>query len=394
MQTIIEATVEAFKEMLKKQLKGIFLFGSVPQGLNQARQSDVNLFVVVADNTNPHLVREAFQTVWQRDKDTLKCAPFLATETAFARHMQLNPALARHIVRSNKQLFGSADLLTFHPKQADPHELIGYIVAEALQVSMALTPHLLDEETAVAKNRQLRTLYRHVFHSNPPEEDTAVQIYAQIQQFLNNIVPKLPAAQKWTAAKGKGTSSLLLPGLQSIYQEMGTTILVSNFLDPMQITRIEWDTLSKHLPKQTTGLQMTTVEQFCLLCVYERPADVLLRKFEHSWGTDFLPTLTPNKRQYMRQSARRPSDILIQALPNTYLCKENDDDETLHKIIHDYQNKMLNIRLENELLSRFGQSEKFTPPQPVPDRETPPRQRIEALFNQFEWWSAFYADAM
>ena len=394
MQVAIDATVQAFKETLEDQLEGIFLFGSVAQELNQPGFSDINLLVVVADGTSPHLIRQAFHPVWQEHQEELKHAPLIADCTAFKRHIMLNPVLARHITRSNKQLYGSADLLVFHPKQADPHELIGYIVAEALQASMALTPHLLDEETAVLKNRQLRTLYRHIFHSNPPEEDTAVQIYAQIQQFLNQIVPKLPAAKKWAAAKGRAGTTPLLPGLQSIYKEMSTTILVTGYLDPEQIVRLDWKRLADHLPDGTTGLQISTVEQFCLLCAYERPVDVLLRKFSHNWGIDFLPTLKPTNRQFMRQSSRLPSDILVQSLPNTFLTKENDDDETLHKIIHDYQNKMLNIRLENELLSRFEKSEKFTPPEPVPDRETPPKQRIDALFNQFRWWSEFYADAM
>lgn len=394
MQIAIDATVKAFEETLGDQLEGVFLFGSVAQALNKPGISDVNMFVIVADGTSPHLLRQAFFPVWEAHQDTLKHAPLIADLSTFQQHIKLNPALARHISRSNKQLYGSDDLLSFHPKQADPHELIGYIVAEALQVSMALTPQLLDEETAVLKNRQLRTLYRHVFHSNPAEGDTAVQIYAQIQQFLNQIVPKLPAAKKWAAAKGRSTTSPLLPGLQSIYKEMNTTILVSGHLNPEQIVRLEWDRLAQHLPNGTAGLQITTVEQFCLLCVYERPVDVLLRKFTHNWGIDFLPTLKPTNRQFMRQSSRLPADILIQSLPNTYLTKENDDDETLHKIIHDYQNKMLNIRLENELLSRFEKAEKFTPPEPVPDRETPPKQRIDALFNQFRWWSEFYANAM
>lgn len=394
MQAPIEATVAAFEEGLGDKLEGIFLFGSVAQGLERSGESDINMLVVVADGTSPHLLRGIFHPVWEEYGTELKQAPLIATSTAFQRHMKLNPALARHITRSNKQLHGPANLLDFHPKNANPHELIGYIVAEALQVSMALTPQLLDEETAVLKTRQLKTLYRHVFHSNPPESDTAVQIYAQIQQFLNNIVPKLPAAQKWTAAKSKVGTSPILPGLQSIYQELGTTILVFSFLEPRQITSIAWERLGKHLPKGTTGLQITTVEQFCLINVYERPVDMLLRKFQHNWGVDFLPTLKPTSYHFNRHSARLPSDILIQALPHTYLTQEDAEEETLHKIIHDYQNKMLNIRLENELLTRFGQSTKFTPPQPVPDRDTQPLERIDALFNQFKWWSEFYANAM
>jgi hypothetical protein len=92
----------------------------------------------------------------------------------------------------------------------------------------------------------------------------------------------------------------------------------------------------------------------------------------------------------MRYSARVPSRILIDELPNIYLTKENSE-ESLNKIIHDFQNKMLNIGLEHELLVRFGLSERFVPPTPAPGREAPPQQRIAALFQHLEWWADFYA---
>ncbi len=64
------------------------------------------------------------------------------------------------------------------------------------------------------------------------------------------------------------------------------------------------------------------------------------------------------------------------------------------KLIHDFQNKLLNIQLEHELLVRFGIVQRFTPPEPLPEREAPNHQRIELIFKHFHWWTNFYTDQM
>jgi hypothetical protein len=204
----------------------------------------------------------------------------------------------------------------------------------------------------------------------------------------------LPQTQRWDAAARKKATSPLLPGLQSIYTAGGHTILVFDRLSSQRLSRVNWDALAQRLPGNPTSLQLTTVAQASLIAAYERPLDILFKRFQHSWGVNFLAVLEPSPHQLMRHSARTPSRLLIDDLPHTYLTAPPDDDEALHKIIHDFQNKLLNIRLENELLNRFQKAPQFTPPEPVPDREIPPQQRIAALFQQFEWWTQFYTDEM
>lgn len=90
-----------------------------------------------------------------------------------------------------------------------------------------------------------------------------------------------------------------------------------------------------------------------------------------------------------------PSHILVNALPHSFLTAANASDDTLHKLIHDFQNRMLNIQLENELLFRLGLiPAKFVPPEPLPDREASAKQRLTAIFQHLEWWADFYQAAL
>lgn len=394
MHAAIDAILKAFQQKLGDQLLGLFLYGSMGEGLHRPGISDINLGIVVTDDTPIHQVHNCFVPLWHEHQLALKRAPLLASQSAFKRHMRLNPAFARHLSRTEGLIYGRSELLDFDMKTVSPNELFAYVAREAMPVSMLLAPDQLDDETAVATRAHMHTLYRHVFQEAVPSGESDAEVYSRIQQFLNTVISKLPAARKWAAARGKAGTSPLLPGLQSIYADTGTAVLVFSQLTPAVIQQSQWPRLANRLPPGCKTMQIATVEQMCLVAMYETPIDLVFNKKQHQWGIDFLPVLQPVREQIMRQAARRPSAILVDDLPNTYLTKEEANDEVLHKIIHDFQNKLLNIRLENELLHRFKLVDKFAPPEPIPDRETPARQRVVALFNQFNWWAEFYANEM
>jgi hypothetical protein len=104
-----------------------------------------------------------------------------------------------------------------------------------------------------------------------------------------------------------------------------------------------------------------------------------------------LDKLQSSKRQMMRQAAIVPARIEIDELPHAILSQ---DDEALHRIIHDFQNKLLNVQLTHELLIRFGEVERFTPPEPLPDRTRPAIERIQAILQHTRWWAIFYTEQM
>lgn len=386
----VDSTIQTLSHTCGNQLEAIYLFGSLVQGHFIPGESDVNLFIVLADGTDMQPIQHAFRSVWQAEQDVLKRAPFVATKSAFLRHLQLNPLLAQHLVRDGQQLMGNPDLLDRRLATIEPHEAYAYLVTEAMAASSALALELLADDTAVATQRRLRRLARRLRSQSLPEGETAVQSFARIQHFLNPIMASLPATQKWARTVPKSGTSPLLPGLQTIYTETGKTILVFDELTPGKIINTDWAKLASRLPERTTGLEVTTVEQMSLSIMFDRPLDLRFKKTQHSWGPNFLAAFNPTVRQIMRYSARIPSRILVDELPNAMLIQE-DSEEVQHKIIHDFQNKMLNIQLEHELLVRYGLVERFVPPSRVPGREIPAPQRITALLQHLEWWADFYA---
>lgn len=367
------------------------MFGSLTQDYFQPGDSDVNLLIVVADGTNIHALRQMFLPIWEAHGAILKRAPMIAAYSAFVRHMQLNPLLCHHLLRDGEQLFGAPDLIESILPPLDPNEAYAWLTSEVMRASNALAPALLAEETAVAAPAQLRRLVRQMRREPVPLHEPAKRLFARAHHFLTPIVSRLPDVRQWAGAKASPATSPILPGLQTIYKEAGKMVLVFAQLTPEQIIRTDWARLSDHIGKHTVGIEVTSTTHLCLIATHERPLDVQFKKFEHNWGPDFLPTLNLPRHQIFRQAARLPSSIEVDALPNALMIQ---DDDALHEIIHDFQNKLLNVQLEHELMCRFELVERFTPPEPLPSRETPSKQRVIAIFQHLAWWADFYTEQM
>ena len=391
MNEAINTIIKQFKRKLGGQLQAIFLYGSYAQGFYQEGESDINLFIVVEDGTNIHALRRTFLPIWDDYGQILKRAPLIAPHTAFMRHVQINPLLAHHIARDGKQLFGAPDFLDSILPPLDVNEAYAYMTNEAMQASKVLMPELLEPEDAEAARQTLQRIVRRIRREPITTPESSTQLLARVIHFLNPIIHKLPVAKQWMGTRPSPTTSPILPGLQGLYKDTGKMILVFAQLTPQQIMRTDWTKLSDTIGNKYLGIEITSTVQLCLTATYERPLDVHFRKFEHNWGPDFLPTLNLSPRQIFRQAARLPSQIQVDSLPNAVLTQ---DDSALHTIIHDFQNKLLNVQLEHEILCRFEMVERFTPPEPLPGRETLPTQRIVAIFKHLQWWADFYADQM
>ncbi len=388
MNKAIDTIIKQFKRKLGGQLQAIFLYGSYAQGFYQEGESDINLFIVVEEGTNIHALRRTFLPIWEDYGQMLQRAPLIAPYTAFVRHMQLNPLLAHHIARDGQQLFGAPDILDSILPPLDVNEAYAYMTNEAMQVSKVLTPELLEPAEAEAARQSLQRMVRRIRREPLSTPESSTQMLARVYHFLNPIVHKLPVAKQWMGTRPSPTTSPILPGLQALYKETGKMILVFSQLTPQLILRTDWSKLSESMGKQYLGVEITSTVQLCLSAMFERPLDVFFRKFEHNWGPDFLPTLNLSPRQIFRQAARLPSHIQVDSLPNAVLTQ---DDSALNTIIHDFQNKLLNVQLEHELLCRFEMVERFTPPEPLPGRDTLPTQRIVAIFKHLQWWADYYA---
>ncbi|MFQ5436303.1 MAG: hypothetical protein ACE5FD_15665, partial [Anaerolineae bacterium] len=297
-------------------------------------------------------------------------------------------ALARTLKTQAQLLVGEQDYLSHLPLM-DPRAEFVALAQEAMTVSLALTPQLLEPGEAKTQLLNLRRLARRVHGSPVPEGETAVNLLARIHLHLRQMEVRLPQIEPWQAER-RPTTSLLLPSLRATYKkpEKQWMIMVFSSLTPQQIINTDWNQLTNRLANRYQGLQITTATQFRLIVEMSEATAIPLRRYDHEWGLDPLGNLEISQSQFMRDAARLPSKIEIDLLPQAYLIAADDE---IPKLIHDFQNKMLNIQLEHELLHRIENIEKFVPPEPLPGRETPPLKRVAALFQHLGWWADYYA---
>ncbi|MCA9919989.1 MAG: hypothetical protein KC445_18660 [Anaerolineales bacterium] len=371
------------------QLEAVFLFGSQTSEQLPTAVSDTNLLLITSPDASMQAIRQSFFPLWQANHTLLKRGPLVATRQALKRHLAFNPQLALHLLQHGKQLAGNPVPTDLFQTRINPYELYAHLADQLMLASAAL-----NEGSPPEAQQQLNRLFRQVTRK-PAGGTTAVTQFNTVQQALTAVLHKLPAAQVWHKAAEAGPTSRAIPGLQAIYTENKRSIFVFNQLTPQQIGQIKWQTLAQNLPDSDASLHITTVAQFCLMALYDKALDLRFNKYSHKWGINFLAKLAPTGHQILRQAARVPSHILLDALPHSTLTAANANDDTLHKLIHDFQNKMLNIQLENELLFRLGLiPAKFVPPEPLPERDVPAPARLDAIFQHLEWWSDFYQTAL
>jgi predicted nucleotidyltransferase len=389
-EAAIETTITEFNRGLGSQLRVAYLFGSFVQGYYQPGESDINLLFIVDDDTDIFEIREFFLPIWKKFGDTLRRAPLIAYTSSFSRYLQLDPALAHHLLNNGRLLLGSPDYLTDLP-QLDVQEATARLATEALFASGILLPELLSPEMIVEKNSVARRLARKLWHEPVPEDETAVATFARIQQKLGPTIARLPAGKAYTNTEIPSVTAPFLPGLQSLYTEGDNIVMVLAHLSPQDIKRTQWAQMTDRLSKECSGLVLTTAAQLSLSLVYDMPINLKTKRYQYNWGINHIAQLHTSKRQIMRQAASVPARIEIDSLPHALLTQDDDQFPT---IIHDFQNKMLNVQLTHELLCRFGDVERFVPPHPMPDRSQPSLERLQGIFDHLRWWSTFYTEQM
>ncbi len=390
MDAQIESLVQEVIAQMGHRLTAVYLFGSYTQAHFQPSESDVNLLFVLADNADIQDLREAFLPLWPQHAHWLRRGPWAARAGTLARFRRLNPHFAHHLALHGRLLYADPLFEIGSLPALDPHELYGRLATQALIASNALLPALLDPATANERRSDLRRLARQLWQKPIPEE-TAVRSYARVQHILGPKIAQLPAARAWNNTTIPTVTAPFLPGLQALYQQGPNIVMVLANLGPQAVRDTAWEQLKDRLAKECEGLVVTTAVQLCLSLVYDNPIGLVLKNYQHSWGMNPIADLTTSRRQIMRQAAALPTTIEMIQLPAAYLTQ---DDDHLHNLIHDFQNRLLNIRLEHELLHRFGYTPAYTPPASLPERTAPLHGRVRAIFRNLAWWSDFYLDQM
>jgi hypothetical protein len=387
MERIANAIAERFADELGADLEGAYLYGSLVQRTFTPGESDFNLLLIVSESASIHEMRRVFRPLWGEYGRQLKRAPLIARPAALARHFQLYPTLAHHLVNEARSLL--ARTVDWPPlPRLTPHDTYLRQALALMRASSALAPEMkgVGERPLLP----LRRVARHILGEPVSPAVTAVDLFARLHQELDPKIAALPSEQPWTSRRT--ATSPLLPGLQATYQHnVENIVLAFAQLSPGQLRAIAWEKLARRLGKEYKTLQVTSSAQFRFIHEMERPLDITFQRSKRTWGVDVLRSLETDPWRQFRQAARLPSTLQIDQLPNAYLTADEDD---IHDVIHDFQNRLLNVQLEHELLIRLLDVQKFEPPQPLPGRDAPNSQRIDAILQHAGWWSDYYAGAM
>jgi hypothetical protein len=389
----IEAVIDELKAGLGDALLSIYLYGSLSDGTYQADQSDVNVVALIKNPAAIHQVRGVLRTsVWPKYGHTLRQTPVVATPQAFARHLHLNPLLNDHFSRSGQLLLGE-------PTTFDPEVDLGKCArlanqaAQAMRASAALAPSLLPVKEAQESLASLRSLARRLFGWPVDADESPAVLAGRVLGIIRKKMDEDTLAL-WPDEVTPNAPPLVSE-LRAIYEMDSHLILVMPDLEPVELARriasADWAQVADRITDQYRGLRVTTPSQLLLIIRYEDCAEYLLQSYQHAWGADPIADVDVSSSDAFRGLARLPSELELAVLPHAYFMAEDSD---LSMLIHDFQNKLLNIQLRNELLCRRFNMPITLPPKPLPERVSPETVRLDAIFAHLHWWADHYLDLM
>lgn len=384
-QTAINDFISVLKQALGKQLRAVYLYGSFLQEHYDQAESDVNLVAVVSDRTSLHVCRTAMIPFWQEHKETLRLAPLVVRQSSFNRHLQLNPLLSHHLNQYGQHSYGK----TVVPLNSTPPteiEEIAYLAAQLMEASAALAPDLLLEVQAEEARQNLRRLARRVQTQPLRGNETMSELFAMVQVAIQNLVRDLPQEMRFNDERL--VNSAKDSNLRAIYEETDSMVMLIPEMNGTLLEAIRWDDLAVRLKDRCHALVVTTADQLRLSIRYELPIDYVLGRYSHKWGQTPLQDFEVAPDMLYRAAARLPSYYLTTNFCRSYLVAEDEDG--IHKAIHDLQNRLLNIQLQHELLRRFGVMEAAKPPMALPKRGAVFAERIDAIFYHLDWWADYY----
>jgi hypothetical protein len=346
------------------------------------------MLIALAASDFLHPVRHALWPLWSELVESMRRPPLIGSKAALERHLRLYPLLAEAISRRGRVLAGSFDLQA--SAQIAEHDRLAWDLGQAMLASGALAPSMLPLREAAETQGLLRHLVWRLTgrpaHADAPPSAMYAAVQAQLtlraQQLLDPIEKRNEPPDPPT----------VLSDLQAIYETESKVILVLDDLAPEEmasrISSTNWSDVAGRLAGEYHGLQVTTARQLPLILERERAADCVLERLRLAWGQDVLAGLSPEPDRVHRDLARLPSKLEIEALPREYIVRSDGE---LADLIHDFQNRLLNVQLREELFARRAGTPSGAPGGPLPDREAAPMERVNRILQHLGWWAEYYA---
>ncbi len=382
MERAVEGIVDLLRREVGEEHCCLYLYGSRGQPTYQPGHSDTNLLAIMSEEVDLLALRAAFLPLWAEHGEALRRPPAFAHAAAVARHRQLAPVLAEKLDDEGRRLWGALPL-DWPPHGASPLARTAHLAHEALLGSAALAPQLLADAEAEAAYRRLHRLARQLTGSALRGMPPASILFARVHCLLRR---QLSAALGQDEPQEIARASA--PNLEGVYTETNRLIVLLPPLSEALLMELDWAAIAGRLTSLHTILQATTGQQLALIQEYETALGFALGRHQHQWGSAPLDGLTAPLRAVLQEAGRTSSQLLVEELAGDYLT--TTDDEALHRVVHDYQNRLLNLRLQHELLHRLHGLAAVAPPYPLPGRGAPVAERVAAIMAHLDWWAAHY----
>lgn len=392
-QKIIDDICGTLTKVFDDELLSIYLYGSLARGTFNPDHSDINLLVNLKDDVDFRKIRQAMRPIWLKNSGAIKQLPLVSNRSSFGHHLTLNPLLAEHFNKHAQLLTGESSL----PNQVPllPIERESRLASLALQASACLTPKLLSEKEILEVDRKLFRLLRELNIPSIDEETTKQHLFAWVFEDIQKRIETQMEFPSNQFELDHLESPPLINSLVAIYEFDHHLLLVmsetqsSNLSD--QILRVNWAEVADRVGEEYRRIVITTPTQLRLLLTYDTPADYYLGNLIHAWGSDPIGDLQTEQWRIYRDLGRLPSTLQLAELPHLYVATSTTD---MAMLIHDLQNKLLNIGLRNELLCRLEGLEIMAPATSLPARDTAHELQMEAIYSHLEWWTNHYVTQM
>lgn len=375
--TVLQRTADHFQSQLKDSFMAFLVYGSVLQKHFKPHESNLNMILIVDDETDINNVRQAFLPLWRDHQTLYQRGPLVARHSSFIRFLNVYPAFNDHLNR-HARIISQQNFESPQIPIADPNESKAFVANELFLASAALSTAEIDKAKRVRSQMALRRLQRR-FNESAEMNNARTIIYALLKR-LSSPTPDLTA---------QDDAPYHIKGLVALYEKLGDLIFVVE--SPEALFETDWERVGCDVETNGfTGMGVTTPDLFRLLVHKIYPLDHAILSYNHVWGTEVLTAITVPPGEVLRDAARLSMAYEIIDYPNRILTTPISSENNA-VLLHDFQNKLLNIRLQNELLARLKITDK-TGTGRLPNKHAAQSVRLQGLWDSFRLWGKYFYD--
>ena len=369
---------ESYHEFLTNSCAGGYLFGLSWHGHPEIPAAHdtgpLNFIAVFTDSFDMHTVRLTISNFHQSHRDAVKLT--VVTKKSWDRFLALRPILAKRIATLGWRSNANQEAVNRTGSKSGIE--IGWMAQQLMFVSADLfkTPPETLRLQSLLKTAPTRSNIQHL-----SELISENWFDERSHSFDPNNIPDLDKIP------------IDFPKPVAIYLKLDQLILVTHDVQNT-LTQVNPANLKPIMDSRSaTGIQVCTPKQFQRAVQVQDLMAARLASYQLLWGRELLRELNFDQQRLIRNAAASATYWQVTALGQRMFTgvQSNENDQ---KLIHDMQNRLLNLRLQHDILGRLGLMPPGEPPIPMPGRTAPTIDRIRAIVAHFDWWSEFYLNQL